>query len=226
MLTQLKNDLDHGVFVVLSKEEQILDHEIKHESDLMDKIDTSLVPKDKIELQNRFNQAELAKNDPEWRNQKGETALMIFAEKGDLIGVKSQLQYKQNLNLKANDGSTAIHHAIACGQIEIVKILHEAGAKINLRDNNESEALALAIERKNYLVADYLINQGARIDIIYQGMTYLMLAMKHDDLALFNRLLAAGADPSIKNHQGKDIKMLAREQNKKNFLRILNTMMI
>ena len=100
----------------------------------------------------------------------------------------------------------------------------ECKAKINVKDNKGFEPLGLAIAFGHYLMVDYLINQGARVDVMVDGSNYLFIAVDNGDIAIFNRLLASNLDYRAKNKAGKDIKSYAREKGRKDFLRILTTL--
>jgi ankyrin repeat protein len=48
----------------------------------------------------------------------------------------------------------------------VVKFLIESGANLNTQDINGITPLHVAINRKNDLICDYLLEQGAQINVI------------------------------------------------------------
>lgn len=64
-------------------------------------------------------------------NEFGITPLMSAAHSGNIEVVKMLLKYVRNVNQEDKEGNTALYYAVENSHLEIVKILHEHGAKIN-----------------------------------------------------------------------------------------------
>ena len=59
------------------------------------------------------------------------------------------------INQRDNIGNTALHFACLNGLIEIVRILHRAGADMQIKNNNQESPLDLAIDQKHEAIIDF-----------------------------------------------------------------------
>lgn len=57
-------------------------------------------------------------------------------------------------------------YAVESADIEVIKLLVKSGAKLNSCDINGIYPLHVAINRKDDEICDYLINEGAFINIV------------------------------------------------------------
>ena len=64
-------------------------------------------------------------------NEFGVTPLMSAAHSGNLSLVKLLLKYVNNVNEEDKEGNTALYYAVENNHLEVVKVLHEHGAKIS-----------------------------------------------------------------------------------------------
>lgn len=78
---------------------------------------------------------------------------------------------------------------------EAVKLLLAHGADINAFDRRGMSALELAIERRDPETAQMLVAHGARLDVPRSGPDMFTKAAERGDAAAIRTLLAAGADP-------------------------------
>lgn len=62
---------------------------------------------------------------------------------------RSRSSGKPDVNTKAQDGKTPLHHAVISGNVEAVKSLMAAGANPNIRDNSRKTAVDYAFESQN-----------------------------------------------------------------------------
>lgn len=97
----------------------------------------------------------------------------------------------------------------------IVKLLLDAGADVNAQDKYGYTALTMALGEGNAETAKLLIGTGATFDVNAQdeyGLTALMQILNRilnrnpnndKSLEIINFLLNNGADPTIRNNQGK-----------------------
>ena len=124
------------------------------------------------------------------------------------------LSHGADVELRARDGTTALHRAAAEGHSgDIVKVLLEKGLDINGRDNDGETALLTAIwnlgrlkpsERNHERVITQLLGLGASV---YQsdscGWTALHWAANYGALKIACQLLEAGADVNARNDDGE-----------------------
>lgn len=96
----------------------------------------------------------------------GMTALSSASiEYGNLEMIKYLLEKGADINVKNEDGSTALMTASMYGNLEIIKYLIENGADINAKDNDDSTALIYASKWGNLETVEYLVKNGADINI-------------------------------------------------------------
>lgn len=114
-----------------------------------------------------------------------------------------QKQYPEILNalLKAgtdpnltNDDQHPLYEAASNGNLDIVKILLEAGVKIN--DSHQEPALVTAADKGYLELAKLLLEAGADVNVPLGqcGKTALQAAASRGNLEIVNALLEAGAD--------------------------------
>jgi uncharacterized protein len=96
-------------------------------------------------------------------------------------------------------GWTAIHCAASEGNVEVVKLLHESGAKLNIIDKSSCSLLHLAAQYPavlHYVLQNSSINVNA---VNEHSCTALTLAAVTGVSASVRLLLQHGADPSIRD---------------------------
>ena len=84
-------------------------------------------------------------------------------------------------------------------QVEAVRLLHAAGAKPNVRDDEGDSPLRLSVEKKHRQMAMALLLCGADVHDSggFSGMSALGRAAWNLDIPMIELLLAAGADPDV-----------------------------
>jgi len=103
----------------------------------------------------------------------------------DLQQVKYYISKKYNINVVDDSKTTPLMHASSRGFIEIVKVLVENGAKLNLQNIHGYSALIRACINKFPEVIKYLIEKGADVNLIDKdGDNALILCSKlgEDDI--------------------------------------------
>jgi ankyrin repeat protein len=96
----------------------------------------------------------------------GEILLLVMErQRFDLarqfIEAGADVNYRYPLSRRDSDGMTPLLYASKWGNIEILRLLVENGANINVQATNGDTALSLARESNNNLITNYLLQQGA-----------------------------------------------------------------
>ena len=144
-------------------------------------------------------------------------ALLINAVlKGDAREVRKLLGRRANPNARQTDSTatTALGLAAPSGNLEIVKLLVEAGA--NLEDGNalKQTPLLLATLNDRADVIATLVQSGAKVDSTqYSNMTALMLATVMGHTNSMRMLLRVGADVNARASSSPDTALLYATTN-------------
>ncbi len=88
--------------------------------------------------------------------------LLTGARNGKIETVKAALKARADINVKDNEGNTALILASSFGHIEIVKFLIQAGADVNVRVPVGFTALMLASLKGHTEIVKLLKQAGAR----------------------------------------------------------------
>ena len=124
--------------------------------------------------------------------------LQMAVIREDLGAIEGVLANGADPNVRDASGRTAL--AAAVNFPEVVKRLIEAGASVDIADNEEIAPLQLAARSGNLDVVSLLIEAGAdpnRVD--RRGTTPLLAAAQNRHPEVGARLLDAGANPNAKN---------------------------
>lgn len=143
--------------------------------------------------------------DLEARDNRGRTPLIIAAEQGDAARVDDLLARGVQLEALDDCGWSAMMRAAASGHTVIVQTLLERGAAIDRRDKVGYTAVLAAVINNRPAVLVLLIEHGANLDVQEKdiGNSALMWAVRDGNTVLQRMLLAAGADPSLRNKAGE-----------------------
>ncbi|KAJ8960761.1 hypothetical protein NQ318_020054 [Aromia moschata] len=102
-----------------------------------------------------------------------------------------------------------VHTAVSNNNLEVVRLLTEAGAMLNARDDQGHTPLMLACSRKNLAVARYLISRGADVNAAsaIDGKTALHVCVQDVRESksvhqLIELLVRHGADTNAPSYQG------------------------
>ena len=133
--------------------------------------------------------------DPNVKNEKGNTPLIISASIGDLPSVRSLLSYRADLNAANNDGNTALIYAARYNHPKVIKEL--------LRPQTMQAPLDINAQNK-------------------KGETALYWAAAKGHTEAVKRLLAAQADPTIAAADGLVPYRVAQKNNRTEVLEWFN----
>jgi hypothetical protein len=143
----------------------------------------------------------------------------------DFEVVKEYIALKKKVNIQDHDKVSMLHIAAQSGNLDLIKLLIEAGAKINAKDN-QGRTPILMIEsdnEENFLkIFKLFIAKGADVntrDKVESGMTLLMKACESDSLKGVKFLLEAGANPNLKDEDGETAMMKTKSEEIKKLLK-------
>ena len=134
----------------------------------------------------------------------GRSALISAAAHGDLTVVKTLVGGKADINLKDNNGYTALFHAIEGRYDEVSKfLLQQSAIDLNARGKNGVTALISYVWREDTEMVPKLIERGADVNLSdADGDTALHGAAQNGNVDIAQQLLAKGADINAKNKAG------------------------
>ena len=158
---------------------------------------------------------------PDVPGRSGVSPLAAAAFNGSDAIVDLLLRKGADVNAEDVTGKTAIAYAAARGFSGIVEQLLGAGVDINRRYGNDLTVLMWAAgyandvtEAEGLETVDLLIARGARLDDAdNRGRTALMTACEMGHAAVAARLIEAGADPTLRDKDGKTALDLAADDS-------------
>ncbi|WP_415407924.1 ankyrin repeat domain-containing protein [Sulfurovum sp. CS9] len=121
--------------------------------------------------------------------------------------IKTLIQAGADLNWETPRGQTPLNMAVHREDLEVVKVLIAAGAKVNQKIKSKSAPdyyqgatpIFMAVESKNLEVIKELIRAGANVnERNNMGVTPLMVAMGSRNIGPLLVLIAEGADINVK----------------------------
>ena len=144
---------------------------------------------------------------PNIMNKAGYTCIMLISlaqiQNGTNRAVVSRLFSLGDVNIRATQhGQTALMLAVSHGRLDMVQLLVEAGADVNIRDEDGSTALMCAAEHGHMEIVKYLV-QHQDTDVLAKdndGLTALAVAMEagHRDVGVVlyaNMSFSRGSSP-------------------------------
>jgi ankyrin repeat protein len=154
----------------------------------------------------------------------GDTRLPDAAMNGDRAVVQTLLKEKVDVNSAQGDGTTALHWAAYRDDLEMAKLLIQAGANVKARTRlGDMTALHLASTNGSGAMIGLLLKSGADANTPNgNGTTPLMMAAAAGKTEAISALLDSGADPNArdKNH-GQTAVMFASALNRASAIKLL-----
>ena len=115
------------------------------------------------------------------KNDLGKTYLMGAIEQGTLDGLNIDSMDSAYLNVKSENGYTALHYAAFKGMTELVEQLIKRGADINAVNNDGRTPLFMAVMAQKIDVVKKLIQLGADLNV-----------KDHEDVRAYNSVVEKG----------------------------------
>ncbi|WP_313701027.1 ankyrin repeat domain-containing protein [Achromobacter sp.] len=153
-------------------------------------------------------------------------AIFQAIQANDLEAVRAQLAGGQDPNGMNEHGRSALAVAVSRKQLEMVRVLLDAGAKADGPDNGFSLVASALPDAKDtrpaaerYALADVLIAAGAPVDALDSNGTPLLMrriSYYSDSKDNLNYLLEQGANPNAREKNGRSL-LHAALQTPKNF---------
>jgi ankyrin repeat protein len=138
-------------------------------------------------------------------DNNGWTPLMLTAKEGRLTTVQTLLGATViNINAQKFDGATALYLAAVNGNYDIVKVLIDKGANVNVGDNNYRTPLMVAAKKDHLKTVQALLGAPS-IDINAtddDGATALYLAALNGNDDVVKALINQGANVNVADHKG------------------------
>lgn len=123
------------------------------------------------------------------------TGLLAAAQQGDLVKAKKLLAAGAHVNARDPYGRTAVHIATHARQRELIRVLAQAGANLELLENDRYDAVTIAAVADDEDSLRVLLGLGASAKLTtsrYDGTALIAAAhLGHDGVV--KQLIAAGA---------------------------------
>lgn len=138
---------------------------------------------------------------------------IVQAAADDDIETVRQLIYQgADVNAKESNasGSTALHFAVENGNYELVELLLNSGAKVNIRNEEKRTPLLMLEFDTSADLIRLLLNHGAKISATdEEGNNALHRAAENDDPQVIELLLREGIKINSRNKEGETPLMIA-----------------
>jgi len=128
---------------------------------------------------------------------------------------------KNDHGLTRYRGCTALMIAAWNGNAEIVQMLVDAGAQLNVQNNYGRTALFLAAHNGKVEIVKLLIAAGAEIAEKEDAQTALMIVAYNGNAEIIKLLIAAGAQLDVKDSKGRTALMHAVDQGRAEVVQLL-----
>jgi ankyrin repeat protein len=155
-----------------------------------------------------------------------ETILMKCCEYEDEVFVNFVnlfITMRADLNIKDNNGNTALMVAIENKNEKIIKMLINSGADLNIQNNEGFTVLMYSLDIELDYVK-FILKKGSNINLQdNSGNTVLMYCCMYYDILLddiINILLEKGVNLKLKNKKNKTLQMIVRENGNKNLIKL------
>lgn len=140
--------------------------------------------------------------------------------------LKLLLEYGLDANLQDvqgyNNGDALLHFVINLKSLDLVKLLINHHALINLQNNDKETPLIKAVNRKNIEIVNYLLEKDAEPDILTSSnLTALHISAFQNSIEITKLLIRYNADVNIGDAHGLTPLVYAISKNNVDIIKIL-----
>ncbi len=153
-----------------------------------------------------------------------ESALILSVWNNKSIEIKELLKLGVDVNTRNHFGQTPLMIAAMLGNEDLVSLMLDNAAAINLIDNKGLTAIMLAARNGQVNVIEYLIAQGADINIQdKKGMTAIMHGASFGHKETVELILKHKPKLELKNNNGQSADVIARALGYESIATIITT---
>ncbi|KAL8624340.1 hypothetical protein ACOMHN_044771 [Nucella lapillus] len=132
---------------------------------------------------------------------QGNRQMIRAVIENDLPAVKSLLEQDKDLIQAEEQGVSALHLAANQGHLQVVQLLVDNGAKIDLKDSDGDTPILAGMKHKQ--VAEYLLKKGCDVTIANDnGQTVAHKAALFNHHQILRELIKKGADLNVMDEEG------------------------
>eukprot|EP00697_Spironema_sp_BW2_P008544 gnl/Spiro4/23161_TR11453_c0_g1_i1.p1 gnl/Spiro4/23161_TR11453_c0_g1~~gnl/Spiro4/23161_TR11453_c0_g1_i1.p1 ORF type:complete len:578 (+),score=181.60 gnl/Spiro4/23161_TR11453_c0_g1_i1:84-1817(+) len=134
---------------------------------------------------------------------------------------ENDLEKVRTMELEAIDfhafdelGDTPMHIAVACGHVDMIKLLLELGSEFEIdKDELGRSPLAVAVEKQNVEAVRILIDYGLDVEEVDMDSASMLYYAAKGSLEIVNMLIDAGAPAQLLDLFGRNILFPAAENH-------------
>jgi uncharacterized protein len=154
---------------------------------------------------------------------RGESTLLDAAKRADRAAALAALDLKPDPNLADSDGSTALLWAVHNDDLELVKRLIAAGARVDAANAYGATPMSESAVVANVAVLEALLAAGANVDSPNaEGQTALMVVARSSNVAAAELLIERGANVNAREERkGQTALMWAAAQSQPEMVKTL-----
>lgn len=131
---------------------------------------------------------------PKHPSYNSHAALQLAVEQRNIQAIEVLLQHNAKLDDYSQTGFTPFMTACINGEMEIIKMLLKYGQKVITLNGSVSDTLHRAVHKENTELLELLLEHGADIDHVSDGLTPLLQAVFNGSKTMVQLLLDKGAD--------------------------------
>ncbi len=152
-----------------------------------------------------------------------ESSFVESAKKGDINAVKLFLAEKIDINAQNERGFTALMRAAEYQRTEVVTLLLENGADVNIKNKrNNRTALMEASSSGNIVIIKQLVERGAEINAkTHTNSTALHFASMWGHVDAVRLLIELGAKPDMPGELGRTPMVIAEQNGHTEVVKVL-----